>query len=421
MAGLDASIILGGKQPDVQSPLDSYSKALAIKGLINRNQIESNQAATSQQDFEDNQAIRHAMNESTSVSPDGSTSVDPNKMTSILGQGGNPYLAVRANAALQQQQLQIQNARMEQTKSKLSLAAQIYGGVKSQKEFEAANDTARNSGMSDVADKMGDTYDPNIISSAINKGMDVTKQIEMQQKAQGLQIDQQKADIEQKQLQLALKKDQSGQNQETLSALQALRGNPALQRAETNVLASKNLNDLAEQARDPRTGKVDLNRLNPQQVSLFDHELVRMATGGTGNESDMENLKPGTPQYKLAQFHQKITGKSTGTNAGEYLQQGLDYANTLASSSNQFLYSNAKHVVDAKRNYLAPQDAQKYDSWLNDMKAGKSFFSDGTGGGSGSGSGKAGGLQMGQIVGTHKYLGGDPNKQSSWASVTAGK
>ncbi len=171
-------------------------------------------------------------------------------------------------------------------------------------------------------------------------------------------------------------KDKAQQNQETLSALQALRGNPALQRAETNVLSAKSMADLAEQVRDPKTGQINLNNMTPQQVSLIDHEAIRMATGGTGNEQDMENLKPGTPQYKWAELHQKLTGKQTGTDAAPYIQQMLDYSKTLGESSKQFLYQNAKHVVDSKSNYLAPQDKAYYNNWLNDMKSGKAFFGD---------------------------------------------
>lgn len=364
---LDPSIILGVQQPQIENQLDAAGKAMAYKNLAMKTQ-------TDQQEFNDNQAMRNAMSTHTTVDPDGNASVNRTGVMADLAKSSNPGLAVKAQQQFAQTDMALQEQHLKTMQAKLGTTGQLLGGVTDQKSYDNAKKQiiAMNGDVSQLPDE----YDPSAVQHAQMWAMDAKSQVEAQQKQQQMGIQQTEANIKTQQLGQEINKNKATQNQETLSALQALRGNPALQRAETNVLSAKNLNDLAEQVRDPKTGQINLNNMNPQQISLANHELLRMASGGTGSETDLENLKPGTPQYRLAELHQKLTGKVSGADAAQYLQQGLDYANTLGKSSNQFLYQNAKHVVDAKRNYLAPQDQQRYDSWLGDMKSGKAFFGD---------------------------------------------
>lgn len=387
---LDPSIILGVQQPQFQSPLDAATKALTLKSLATRGQTEQLQSQTAQQEFNDNQATRNAYSNNTTIGPDGTPTINKQGILSDLAKT-SPTLVPKL-----QQQFAEQNTNIIENHAKMNgMAIQLLQGANDQPSWDAAIQKGKDLGL--PIDQIPKQFDPKQKASILGTALTTQQYLTNQLDQQKVDVSKTEANIKQQQLQLELNKTKSTQNQETLSALQALRGNPALQRAETNVLSGKNINDLAEQLRDPKTGKINLNNANPQQISLFDHELVRMASGGSGSEADLDNLKPGTPQYKLAELHQKLTGKVSGADASQYLQQGLDYANTLSKSSNEFLYQNAKHVVDAKRNYLAPQDQQRYDSWLGDMKNGKAFFGDvgpassGSGtstGGSGSNSGK---------------------------------
>lgn len=378
---LDSSIAMGAKLPELPNPMDMAIKAMTLKDLSSKSQLNQIQNQQAQQDFSDNQALRTAVSNNTKVDPSGVPTIDRSGMLRELGTT-SPSLVPKAAMQFAQQDMEIQNQKFKSQAEKMGMAGQLAGSVTDQPSLDNLHKTATAMGLdtSPIPTQYDPVETPKIMANLQMRALTAQQQIEAQAKQQGLTIEQNKANIENKKLDLELKKNSSQQNQETLSALQALRGNPALQRAETNVLSAKNLNDLAEQLRDPNTGEINLNNANPQQVRLANHELLRMASGGSGSEADLESLQPGTPQYKLAELHQKLTGKVSGADAAQYLQQGLDYANTLSKSSSQFLYQNAKHVVDAKRNYLAPQDQQQYNSWLNNMKSGKAFFGDMTGG-----------------------------------------
>lgn len=385
MAELDSSIILGGKAPQLENPLDMASKAMAFKSLANRSQTEGIQAQQAQQQFNDENAIRSATNNNTTVDKDtGSVSIDRKGLYADLAKA-NPSLVPKVAQQFAANDLAVQTNQLNAKKEMMDFGGKVLGGVHDQASYDDAIEQLESvhPGSTKGYPKQ---FDPNFVQSKQNAAMSAKdladnqiKQMEQQNKAAELGLQTKKFGVE-------VNKNSAQQNQETLSALQALRGNPALQRAETNVLSAKNINDLAEQVKDPKTGKIDLNKMNPQQISLFNHELLRMASGGSGSESDLENLKPGTPQYRLAELRQKLTGKVSGADAGKYIQQGLDYANTLSKSSNDFLYQNAKNVVDSKRNYLAPQDSKRYDSWLEDMKRGKAHFGEMAGSSSASNS-----------------------------------
>jgi hypothetical protein len=377
MADLDPSIIMGAKPVQINDPLDQAVKAMSLKDLSMRSQNLQLQNQQAQQEFSDNQAMRNATANNTKVDANGNPSIDRAGMLSELGKT-SPSLVPKAAMGFAQQDQAVQQQHLATMKTKMETTAQLLSQAHDQTSYDSALQGIK--AMNGDTSQLPSQYDPNAVAHASawaqNASLSAKDQLEQANKQQEMAIKQQGQNIEVQKLRSDLKQKAATQNQETLGALQALRGNPALQRAETNVLSSKNMNDLAEQLRDPKTGQINLNNANPQQISLFSHELLRMASGGSGSESDLENLKPGTPQYKMAELRQKLTGKVSGADAAQYLQQGLDYANTLGKSSNQFLYQNAKHVVDAKRNYLAPQDAQQYDSWLNGLKNGSSFFGD---------------------------------------------
>ncbi len=362
----------------LENPMDAMSKAMAFSSLANRNKLESVQAQQAQQSFNDSQAMRNAMNNNTKVDPDtGAVTRDNAGMFKDLAAGGNTHLVPQ----VQSQIASMNDAMLKANLEKTTAASQMLQGIEAIKDpakQQEAYAAMRNSPIAQMAGSANwpEQHDPDFVKGLGQQTMTHTQLLESEAKDRGLNIEQQKADIESKKLGMDVTKNKAEQNQQTLSALQALRGNPALQRAETNVLSAKTMNDLADQSIDPKTGKRDLNNLKPRQINLVDHELIRMATGGSGNEADMNNLKPGTPQYNIAMLHQKITGAQSPAQAGEFVQQALDYANSLSKSSGEFLYQNAKHVVDAKRNYLAPEDQRRYDSWLGDMKNGKAFFGD---------------------------------------------
>lgn len=124
-----------------------------------------------------------------------------------------------------------------------------------------------------------------------------------------------------------------------------------------NTLAAANLNEIVEQAPiDPKTGKRNLDGLNPQQTKLAFMELVKMAGGSIPTEHELAEMTPNTLVQKYAETMQKLTGKSKPNNAGEFLQQGLDYANGIANISKQRLAARENDIADRFRQGLGDKN-----------------------------------------------------------------
>lgn len=389
MPGLDPNIILQANQPttQLQNPMDTMGKMMQMKSLADQSYLEGLKRQQMTQEFNDQQTMRNAYANNTKVDSSGNATLDRAGMMKDLAQNA-PHLVPQQQMAFATQDFNAQKMQYEKLHQNLDMMAQLAGGVSDQQSYERF--LKQGAALGGDMSQFPQQYDPKFVSNYQAQALSAKDQIENKFKQQDLGVKQQElavhqqeantkdrqARIEGQKLDLELRKDKAQQNQETLNSLQSLRSNPALQRAETNVLSAKNINDLAEQVRDPKTGQIDLNKMNPQQIELFNHELLRMASGGSGSEHDLESLKPGTPQFAMAQIRQKLTGNVSPAQAAQYIQQGLDYANTLSKSSSQFLYQNAKHVVDSKRRYLDDPDAKQYESWLGDMKSGKAFFGD---------------------------------------------
>lgn len=391
---LDPSIIQSGQ--GATDFTGAITSAMNMRSLAQQRQIQGIELQQKQRAFGDETALRNAMANNTSVDPNGNASVNNAGVMSDLAKTA-PHLVPQVQQQIAERTMNTQKMQFEQAQQKLGMGGQFIAPLlnrdpndpSAQRAYDAAKAQVKSLGL--PIDDMPDKWGPQALVAVKNhasQALSTSQQMDQIAKERGFQLENEKNQIELRKLGIQLKDFGSKNNQETLQGLQALRGNPALQRAETNVLAAKNINDLADQTIDPKTGQRNLNAMNPQAIDLFNHELVRAATGGTGNESDLEHLSPGTPQFKLAQLHQKITGAKTPAEASAYIQQGLDYVNTLSKSSQQFLYQNAKHVVEAKRNYLAPQDQKQYDEWLGKMKTGEAFFGDMPGGDGGQTQGK---------------------------------
>ncbi len=111
---LDPSIILGTKAPDID-PVGVAEKALSMKSLMNRNQIQTQQIS-------DDQAVRSAYQFNTQIGPDGAPHVDQAGVMSDLLENGHAPAAIQEHAKMIQQQ----NAVLDQKLKTQTDQANLY-------------------------------------------------------------------------------------------------------------------------------------------------------------------------------------------------------------------------------------------------------------------------------------------------------
>lgn len=149
----------------------------------------------------------------------------------------------------------------------------------------------------------------------------------------------------------------------------------------------------------------DLNKLNNQQTKLAITELVKMAGGSVPTESELEQMSPDNYAQKYAGLLQKITNKSQPANAGEFIQQGIDYAGGIQKLGAQKLADRANEFAERQRPYFGEQQYKMVKGQIADELKKNTPLS------------QRGGPTVGAIEDGHKFLGGDPSKPTSWEAV----
>jgi hypothetical protein len=113
-------------------------------------------------------------------------------------------------------------------------------------------------------------------------------------------------------------------------------------------------------------------------------EVVKMAGGSVPTEGELESMTPDNIAQRYSGLLQRVTNESQPANAGEFLKQGIDYANGIAEVGKKGLMERSERIADRLKPYLgADQHAmikkqianefigvgKKEDSAANDKKA----------------------------------------------------
>ena len=77
-----------------------------------------------------------------------------------------------------------------------------------------------------------------------------------------------------------------------------------------------------------------------------------MAGGSVPTEGELETMTPNGLAQKYGAELQKLTNKSQPANAGEFLQQGIDYANGLSGVSQKALSKRSNEMLDRLGPYM---------------------------------------------------------------------
>ncbi len=346
MAGLDPNIALGIQQPQFQNPMDVASKAMALQNLSMNNQQQKMQ-------YNDSLALRHAQDNATTVNPDGSYSMDQNKMLTELGQTA-PHMVPQAAMSIQQQKLTMQQNQMKQLQDHATVAAQTLSGINDQASYDQGKVIATQMGY--PTDSWPKNYDPdwvktqakNAAYAAMNPHDAMTSKMEEQK----IGIQEKEADIKSKELQIALNKPKQEAFKDLMSHAESSRQLPDVKQAYTDRYNTQKILDLV--------GSGDPNKLNPNMVQLLSSEVGKVATGAAPTEETLKNLTPQDAKMIQARTQQYLTSHPEAGQQGAFVSVFKDYAKTIQEGANKVIDSNMGKLGSSYKQHIDPDDYSNF-------------------------------------------------------------
>ncbi len=143
----------------------------------------------------------------------------------------------------------------------------------------------------------------------------------------------------------------------TQQMLEQMRGNPAVQQAETMIANSQKLKELF---------KGDLNKITPAQKNLGIMEISKMATGGIPTQHELDTLNKGGLPERFAGVWQQISNKPEPANAGEFIKTYLDYANGLEQGAQKTIKDRYGRILETRKGKLKSEDYKNLeDKYIN--------------------------------------------------------
>ncbi len=127
-----------------------------------------------------------------------------------------------------------------------------------------------------------------------------------------------------------------------------MRGNPAVQQAEKDVYASQKANALLKIAAPDG----DLNKVTPQMAALLRNEIGKIATGGVPGVHELDALDPKTLAGSMASVWQKLSNEPTPENAGAFLKQYKDYADSLTKDAKGVITDRYGRIINSRKSQL---------------------------------------------------------------------
>lgn len=343
---LDPNIIMGLKQPQIEGPLDAYGKALTLKNLINQNQIGSNQAQQSNQDFSDNQAMRSAMSNNTKIDANGAPTINRAGVLSDLAKV-SPSLVPKVAQNFASMDFEIQQQKLKSARDQIDTGGQILNGAKDQASYNDALNQMKSIGLD--TSNLPSQYDPSIVSAAQAKAMTVKDHITAQ-------MEQQKIGLQQEDLAVKRQQFQQTKYQESfkdlMSHAESSKQLPDVKQAYLDRYNTQKILDLI--------GTKDPDKINPNMVNLLVSEVGKVAQGASPTEETLKNLTPNDAKMILAKTQQYLTSNPQAGKQGAFVEVFKDYAKTLQLGANKVIDSNMGKLGKAYEPWVSKGDFKNF-------------------------------------------------------------
>ena len=167
----------------------------------------------------------------------------------------------------------------------------------------------------------------------------ITKQVQAQDRQKYLEL------IQGTKKSAADEKAERSALQQTEGMLESARGNPVVAQAEKDIYAAQKANSLANLYGDP-------NKLSSQQVATLRNEIAKIAVGGVSSQHELNALDPKALQGQLAGVWSRFSNTPTPANAGAFIKQYQEYANTITKDAQKVIEDKYGRVIESRKKSL---------------------------------------------------------------------
>lgn len=176
MAMIDSSIAMGVKPMQIESPMNALAQAMQLKQLQQQGQMGEMQMQERQRGLDADNALAKLL-------AGGKSGADVSTGLASQGYGKQALDYTKQMQAAAKDKAAAEKEQLSNTMTKLSLGAQLLGGVTDQASYDAARATAQAHGL-DVS-RMQPNYDPAFVAQKLKEGLTVKEQVEQYWKQKG--------------------------------------------------------------------------------------------------------------------------------------------------------------------------------------------------------------------------------------------
>jgi hypothetical protein len=147
-------------------------------------------------------------------------------------------------------------------------------------------------------------------------------------------------------------KNQSHAMQAARQMIESSRGNQAVQQAEKDLYASSKLKSLFDKVGD-------LDKLSPEMSNLAVLEVAKMASGAAPDDHMLKMLDPSAYKGALAKAWEKVSNNPSPANAGAFLKQYKDYADSMTEDARSLITDRYGRIIDSAEDDIGKDNAEK--------------------------------------------------------------
>jgi hypothetical protein len=360
---IDPNIILSGKLPQIDSPLDTASRAMTLKSLSNQNQAQEIQHQMTLKQLSEDQALRDAYRSNMVKNPDGTTSLNQagvvNSMNAV-----NPMKGMDLQAHFSKMGAEEKDQHLKMVTDQAKMGKELAWAIPTdpgvapeikQAKWEYARQTGMKYGLPN-ADKLPPQYPgDDFVKNMQMKSLDAHEQLEQHSKERDYDLKKRHEDTYEKDVQTKRETNQIAKTgtalNQVVTQLESARGNPAVQQAQKDIYAAKKFESLVNLYGDP-------NKLNPQQVQLAATEVAKMASGGVPSIHELQGLNPGTLPKKLAELAQYVMNNPQSAQAGEFVKALGGYVGALKKDAIGIVKDKYGRVIEVQSSRIGKDNAK---------------------------------------------------------------
>lgn len=350
MAGLDPSIIMGAQPVQMQNPLDMATKALTLRDLSQKSQLQGLQTQQAQQDFNDQQVMRNAYSNNTKIGPDGTPTIDQQGILSDVAKQ-SPHLVPQIQQKIAEQKSNVLQNQMKQN----DMSIQLLQGANDQPSWDSAIQKAQQMGL--PVDQIPKQFDPQQKQMLLGRALSTKDYLSNQVANQEVGVKQSELGIKQQDLDLSRMRYNEGKQTEAfkdlMSHAESSRQLPDVKQAYLDRYNAQKVQDLF--SGDP-------NKLSSNMVNLGVSEVAKIAQGGTPTQEEFKNLSPQNAQMIMARTKQYLTSHPEASQQGAFVNVLKDYATMIQGNANKVISSNLGTLGESYKDHLKDSDYQNFQN-----------------------------------------------------------